>query len=217
MSKKAVVLLSGGIDSATCLYLAKKKGFNTHCLIFDYGQRHRREIQSAKGIARFTKSKYLILKINFPWKSSSLLDKNLKVPKRGNGIPSTYVPARNIIFLSYALSYAESINAKSIFIGANARDFSGYPDCRPQFYKAFKKVAQTGIKNNNIKISIPLLYKTKAEIIQLGKHLKVPFKLSWSCYRGGKKPCGECDSCRFRVRGFRKAGIVDPLAPTRCK
>ncbi len=211
MPERAVILLSGGIDSLTCLYLAKQKGFKPYCLIFDYGQRHRREIDSAKRIAGKAGCKYLVCRINFPWKGSSLIDKGRKLPRRGRGIPSTYVTARNIIFLSFALSYAETLKARAVFIGANARDFSGYPDCTPAFYRAFKKAARAGIKNKNIRISVPLLYKTKAQIIRLGRRLGAPYGLSWSCYRGGRRPCGECDSCRFRARGFRQAGIKDPL------
>jgi len=211
LARIGVILLSGGIDSAACLYLAKKRGFKPFCLLFDYGQRHRREIESAKKIARKAGSEYLICKINFPWKGSSLLDSRLKVPRYSRGIPSTYVPARNIIFLSFALSCAEAIKAKTIFIGVNARDFSGYPDCRPDFYRAFRKAAKAGLSDKDIRISTPLINKTKAQIIKLGKRLGVPFELSWSCYRGGKRPCGECDSCRFRAKGFREAGLQDPL------
>lgn len=219
MPKKAVVLLSGGIDSATCLYLAKDKGFTPHCLIFNYAQSHISEIESAKKIAYKAGCKYLVCKIGFPWKGSSLLDRRLKIPKprspaaqgRGKGIPSTYVAARNIVFLSFALSYAEVIKANAIFIGANARDFSGYPDCRPDFYRAFRKVVKTGIKSKDIQLFTPLINKTKAEIIRLGQNLGVPYELSWSCYRGGRRPCGECSSCRFRAKGFREAGLQDPL------
>jgi len=211
LPEKAVVLLSGGIDSATCLYLAKRNGFIPYCLIFDYGQRHRREIQSAKTIARKAGCKYSVCKIGLPWKGSSLIDTRLKIPKKSPGIPSTYVAGRNIIFLSFALSYAETLKAKAIFIGANARDFSGYPDCRPQFYRAFRNVAKTGLKNKGIRVLTPLISKSKAGIIKLAEGLGVPYELSWSCYRGGRRPCGACDSCRFRAKGFRQAAIQDPL------
>lgn len=222
--KKAVVLLSGGLDSATTLYLARKQGYECYCLIFDYGQRHKKEIESAKKIARASGCRYQILKISLPWKGSSLLDKNIVVPrcnnaitqKRNNEIPSTYVPARNIIFLSFALSFAESVGAGAIFIGAHTQDYSGYPDCRPQFYRAFKSVILTGTKSGaekrGIKIEAPLIYKTKAGIVRMAKELGVPFTLTWSCYRGGKVPCGECDSCHYRAKGFREAGVMDPLA-----
>lgn len=203
-SSKAVVLLSGGIDSTTTLYYAKSKGYQCFALIFDYGQRHRREIRSAVAVAKRAKIPYQILKIKLPWKGSSLLDKKLKVPVRRklSGIPSTYVPARNTIFLSFALSYAEAIGAKAIFIGANAIDFSGYPDCRPAFYRSFRKVAQTGTKAQKIKILTPLINMTKAQIIRLGRKLKAPLDITWSCYKGGRKPCGVCDSCRLRQKGF---------------
>lgn len=208
---KAVVLLSGGIDSTTTLYYAKSKGYKCYTLIFDYGQRHKREVQSAVAVANRAKVTYCILKINLPWKGSSLLDKRLKLPVRRKlkGIPSTYVPARNTIFLSYALSYAEAIGAEAIFIGANAIDFSGYPDCRPVFYRAFRKVVQTGTKVRKIKIMTPLINLTKAQIIRLGMKLGAPLELTWSCYKGGQKPCGVCDSCRLRAKGFREAGIYD--------
>jgi 7-cyano-7-deazaguanine synthase len=211
MPKKAVVLLSGGIDSATCLYLAKVEAFKPYCLIFDYAQSHIREIESAKKIADLSGCEYSVCRIDLPWKGSSLLDRRMKIPQRSRGIPSTYVAARNIIFLSFALSYAEVIKAGAVFIGANARDFSGYPDCRPDFYRAYRKVAREGVKNRDIRILTPLLYKTKAQIIKLGRRLGLPFELSWSCYRGGKRPCGRCSSCRIRAKGFREAGIKDPL------
>lgn len=210
--KRGVVLLSGGIDSACCLYLAMAEGITPYCLNFDYGQRHRREIISAKRIARKAGCNYLLCKVGLPWKGSSLLDADKKIPtQRVRGIPSTYVPARNIIFLSFALSYAEAIGAGAIWIGANARDFSGYPDCRPEFYRAFKDTAKAGLKNKRIKILTPLLYKTKSEIIKLGHNLGVPYRLTWSCYQGEERPCGVCDSCRFRAKGFQEAGLNDPL------
>jgi len=237
--KKAIVLLSGGLDSATTLYLARSQGFQCFCLVFDYGQRHRKEIESAQAIVKSANCKSQIIKINLPWKGSALLDKKIKIPKLANSlmvrqahhpsnhpersrgarelanhIPSTYVPGRNIIFLSFALSYAEAIGAQTIFIGANAVDFSGYPDCRPEFYRAFNQVVSSGTKagvqKRRIKIETPLIDKTKAEIIRLGFRLGVPFALTWSCYRGAKQPCGRCDSCYFRAKGFKEAGIKDP-------
>lgn len=223
VGRQAVVLLSGGLDSATTLYLAKARGFKCFCLIFDYGQRHKREIESAKRLAQSAKCDFQIIKINLPWKGSALLDKSVKIflraneqtSKRAKLIPSTYVPARNTIFLSFAISFAEAIGAKSIFIGANAIDYSGYPDCRPQFYQAFKRVinlgTKSGVEGKIIEISTPLIKKTKAEIIRTGEKLGVPFELTWSCYRGGKVPCNKCDSCYLRAKGFGEAGIEDPL------
>lgn len=214
--KKAIVLLSGGLDSATTLFYAKKKGYKVYCLIFDYGQRHKREISSAVKIAKKAGCKYEVIRIKFPWKGSSLLDRKIKLPKSlSKAIPSTYVPARNTIFLSFALSYAEAVGAADIFIGANALDFSGYPDCRPKYYKVFNRLSRvatkSGVENKAIKIHTPLIDKTKKEIVLLAKRLKVPLELTWSCYRGGTKPCGVCDSCRLRQRGFRRAGVKDPL------
>ncbi|MBU1912122.1 MAG: 7-cyano-7-deazaguanine synthase QueC [Candidatus Omnitrophica bacterium] len=207
MSKKAIVLLSGGMDSAVTLFLAKKKGFKPYCLTFDYGQRHKKEILSAKKVAEAAKSEFTLLKIRLPWKNSALLDKNIKVPENRKfsgraDIPATYVPARNTIFLSFALSYAEAIGAKAVFIGANAIDFSGYPDCRPEYYKVFNELFKKAIKLKDIKIITPLLYKTKEDIVKLGSRLGVNFNLTWSCYKGGRRPCGVCDACRFRSKGF---------------
>jgi 7-cyano-7-deazaguanine synthase len=146
--KKAIILLSGGIDSATTLYIAKNKGYDCYPLIFDYGQRHDKEIRAAKAVSKKAGFKPVLMKISLPWKGSSLLDKNLKVPqKRQKGIPNTYVPARNIIFMSFALSYAESIKAEAIFIGAHSEDYSGYPDCRKEFFDAFKKMKDQGTKD----------------------------------------------------------------------
>lgn len=216
---KAVVLLSGGLDSTTLLYVAKKRGFKPYCLIFDYGQRHKKEIQIAKKLARRLGYPFEVIKIVLPWQGSSLIDKRMKLPKRKkidpNEIPSTYVPARNIIFLSFASSYAETIGAHAVFIGANAIDYSGYPDCRPEFFNAYnqavKKGMKSGIRGKSIKIHTPLVHKTKAQIIKLGSQLNVPYQLTWSCYKGTKKPCGECDSCLLRLKGFQEANIEDPL------
>ena len=221
--KRAVVLLSGGLDSATTLYLAKSEGYKCFCLIFDYGQCHVKEIESAKKIAKSAGCPYQILKIKLPWKGSALLDRKITIPKLTNlrtyeltkKIPSTYVPGRNIIFLSFALSFAEAIGAKTLFIGAHTQDYSGYPDCRIEFYRAFKKVISTGTKagveKRGIKIQTPLIHKTKAQIILKARQLGLPFALTWSCYRGGRVPCGECDSCYYRAKGFQEAGIRDPL------
>jgi len=216
---KAVVLLSGGLDSATILYYAKAKGFLPYCLIFDYGQRHRVELKKAVGIARQAGCSYRIVTIRLPWGGSALLDKRIGLPERKTidprEIPVTYVPARNIIFLSFAASFAEAIGARAILIGANAIDYSGYPDCRPEFFRAFQQALdrglRSGVRKKTIKIYVPLLRKTKAQIIRLGRKLKVPYERTWSCYKGGRRPCGVCDSCLLRRQGFQDAGVVDPL------
>ena len=220
INKKAVVLLSGGLDSATTLYAAKVRNYQVHCLIFDYGQRHRREIRSARKVARSAHCPSTVIKISLPWKGSSLLDKKKILPQERKvfkGIPSTYVPARNTIFLSFALSYAEAIGASRIFIGANAVDFSGYPDCRPKFYEAFNKLARLatkcGIEHKAIKIETPLIGLKKYEIIKLGLRWGVPYQLTWSCYKGDNNPCGRCDSCLIRKKGFKEAGLKDPALP----
>jgi len=216
---KAVVLLSGGLDSATILADALKRRYHPHCLIFNYGQRHHREIESAKRLAKKMKCAYKVVDFSLPWKGSALLDKQIKLPQNKTvnpkKIPVTYVPGRNIIFLSFAVSFAEAIGAKAIFIGANAVDFSGYPDCRPSFFEAYRKVmmkgTKAGVEGKSIKIIAPLLKKTKAQIIRYGIKLGVPYELTWSCYKGVKKPCGVCDSCVLRAKGFEEAGFKDPL------
>ncbi|OGX26554.1 MAG: 7-cyano-7-deazaguanine synthase QueC [Omnitrophica WOR_2 bacterium RIFCSPHIGHO2_01_FULL_48_9] len=212
----AIILLSGGLDSATVLFLAKAKGFKTYALIFDYGQRHRKEILRAKKLAQLSGSESRVVKISLPWAGSALLDKKMRLPQNRKiiprEIPATYVPARNIIFLSLAASYAEVVGARAIFIGANAIDYSGYPDCRPAFFKAYQKVMHKGMKagveGKTIKIFAPLLYKTKEQIIRLGLKLKVPYELTWSCYAGGARPCGKCDSCLLREKGFEQVRKV---------
>ncbi len=215
---KAVVLLSGGLDSATTLYFAQAKGIRCHCLVFDYGQRHRREIKSAVALAKRAKCAYSIVKINLPWKGSALLDKAIILPRNKplnrKGIPATYVPARNIIFLSFAASCAEAIGAVDVFIGANVVDYSGYPDCRPGFIKSFQAMLALGLKSGVEKkplcLQTPLIRKTKAQIVKMALNLKVPLELTWSCYKGGARPCGVCDSCRFRAKGFEEAKAKDP-------
>lgn len=218
IKKKAVVLLSGGLDSTTTLYYAKDQGYEVSGLIFYYGQRHQKEIKQAQQIAKLAQCPVELIKIALPWQGSALLDKNMDVPKNQkidpNEIPVTYVPGRNIIFLSFAASYAETIGAQHIFIGANAVDYSGYPDCRPEFLESFEKMLaqglKTGVKGKAIKVKAPLVKKTKAQIIKMGLKLGVPYDLTWSCYSGGRKPCGECDSCILRQKGFDAVGINDP-------
>lgn len=212
--KKAVILLSGGLDSTTTLYFAKAKGYECFCLLFDYGQRHKKELKAAVKIAKLNNCKYTVVRTALPWSKSALTDSRVKVPKNtkkiGNKIPVTYVPARNTIFLSFAASYAESIGAKKIFIGANALDYSGYPDCRPKYIKAYEKAVNLGTKSGatgkKFKIETPLIKLTKAGIIRLGNKLKVPYPLTWSCYLGGKTPCGACESCLLRNKGFKESG-----------
>jgi len=215
--KPAIILLSGRIDSAATLYLALKKGFKPKALIFDYGQRHKKEIGFAKRLAKKARCEYKVLKLSFPKVSSSLLSRKKRIPLKRTlneikkGIPSTYVPARNLIFLSIAVSFAEEMKASAIFIGAHTEDYSGYPDCREEFFKAFKKVINKGTKDGkNIKIYTPLINKTKKDIIKLGIKLRVPFRLTWSCYKGSKNPCGKCDSCVFRTQAFKQLNITDP-------
>lgn len=217
--KKAVVLLSGGLDSATTLAVAKNENYDIYAISFDYGQKHLRELEAAKKICARYKIKHKVIKVDLGWARSALTDKKIKIPEQreeiGKDIPPTYVPARNLLFLSYALAFAESINAEAIFIGANARDYSGYPDCRPEFYRALQVAVEVGTKSGvegkPVKIKYPLINLTKAEIIKKGLSLNVPYELTWSCYKGGKKACGKCDSCILRAKGFREANAKDPI------
>ncbi len=223
MVPRAVVLLSGGMDSATALAIAKADGFDVIALTIDYGQRHRREIDAAKKVAKhFGVRDHRVVSLDLtPIGGSALTDKAIRVPEQrrleeiGRGIPVTYVPARNTILLSYALGLAEATGAKAIYIAANFQDYSGYPDCRPEFYKAFQEVARLGTKRgvegDVIEIRTPLISMTKADIVRKGQELGVPWKLTWSCYQGGDKACGVCDSCQLRLKGFREAGVKDPL------
>lgn len=216
-NKKCIVLLSGGLDSTTTLFYVLKKGYIPVCLIFDYGQRHKKELNSAIKIAKMLKLKYYVVKIQLPWKGSTLLDTKKNIPKfiKRRKIPSTYVPARNIIFLSFAVSLAETVGARYVFYGANQVDFSGYPDCRKEFVKMYQKMikigTKTGVEGKEIKIKAPLINLSKKDIVKLAVKLNVPLQLTWSCYKGGKKPCGVCDACVLRKKGFQEAQITDPL------
>ncbi|MBI5143750.1 MAG: 7-cyano-7-deazaguanine synthase QueC [Candidatus Omnitrophica bacterium] len=220
MRRKAVVLLSGGLDSAVALYYARKRGYECYCLIFDYGQRHKKELILARKISEASGSKLKIIRLNLPWKGSSLLDRTKGLPQNRTireikkGIPPTYVPARNTIFLSIASSFAEAIGAHDIFIGAHFEDSSGYPDCRKEYLEAFQRVIKIGTRaglENRLRVRYPLISKTKKEIIELGNALGVPFQSTWSCYKGAAEPCMKCDSCILRAKGFKEAGIKDPL------
>ena len=218
---KAVILLSGGLDSTVCMAYAKEAGYELYPISFDYHQRHNIELESAKKVAAFYQvAKHVVIETNMNViGGSALTDTSIDVPDgdiKSDDIPVTYVPARNLIFLSYALSYAEAIGAERILIGVNALDYSGYPDCRPAFIEQFQQVANYATKvaavdKKEILIETPLLNLSKKEIVELGTKLGAPLHVSHSCYRGGEKACGVCDSCQLRLKGFREAGIVDPV------
>lgn len=222
--KNAIILLSGGLDSATCLAVANKEGFVLNALTFDYGQRHKFEIDASKKLAAYFKvQNHLIVKIDpIPLMGSALTSNEISVPKdrcipEKREIPITYVPARNIIFLSYALAWAENLPSRDIFIGVNAVDFSGYPDCTDNFITAFKQMADVGTRlgaeGNPLNIHTPLIKLSKAEIIKLGISLKVDYSLTHSCYDPSEEgfACGHCDACQLRLKGFKEAGIKDPI------
>ncbi|MDR1417641.1 MAG: 7-cyano-7-deazaguanine synthase QueC [Endomicrobium sp.] len=211
IEKKALVLLSGGLDSTTVLYYALSKGYQCNCIVFDYGQKHKKELKSAIKIAKSVNANYSIIKITLPWSNDVLTNKDKKVPVHKNlpkNIPPTYVPGRNTLFLSYALSFAQSTNADVIFIGVNAVDFSNYPDCTPDFVKAYNNVLKA--LKTKITVKTPLLKLNKAQIIKLGTKLNVPYKDTWTCYNGFSKPCRQCDSCKLRAKGFKEAKTNDP-------
>jgi len=216
---KAVVLLSGGLDSTVCTSVAKDLGYELVALSFDYGQRHSRELACAREIAGFYQvKKHVVIETNMRAIGGSALTDEIDVPRgdeQRRDIPITYVPARNLIFLSYALGLAEVENAEKIYIGVNALDYSGYPDCRPEFIEKFQRVAdcatKAGVENRSIVVETPLQYLTKGEIVKLGLKNGAPLHLTTSCYQGGEVACGICDSCVLRLKGFREAGIEDPI------
>lgn len=218
---KAVVLLSGGLDSTVCMAVAHSKGYELFPISFNYNQRHDRELQSAGSVATFYKvTKHIVINTNMDViGGSALTDSLLSVPTGDvdrHDIPVTYVPARNLIFLSYALGYAEVTGADKIFIGVNALDYSGYPDCRPEFIQMFQQLANYSTKagvqdQRQITIETPLLHLTKKDIVALGKDLHAPLELTTSCYNGGQAACGQCDSCLLRLKGFADAGVTDPI------
>jgi 7-cyano-7-deazaguanine synthase len=220
---KAVCLLSGGLDSSTCLALARREGYACYALTFDYGQRHRYELEAAERVAAFIGvEKRVVTKIGLEAFGGSALTADIAVPKgrsaaeMGEGIPITYVPARNTIFLSFALAWAETLESSDIFIGVNALDYSGYPDCRPEYIEAYERMAnlatRAGVEGRTrLKIHTPLIGLTKAGIVKLARELGVPFGLTHSCYDPGPggRPCGQCDACLLRAKGFQEAGIED--------
>jgi 7-cyano-7-deazaguanine synthase len=222
---KAVCLLSGGLDSSTCLALARHEGFECYALSFDYGQRHRVEIEAAKRVATALGAiRHVIFPLDLRAFGGSALTDEIEVPKgrsaaeMGQGIPVTYVPARNTIFLACALAWAETLEAPDIFLGVNAIDYSGYPDCRPEFIEAFERMANLATKagvegRTRVHIHTPLIRLTKAAIVKLGRDLGVDFALTWSCYDPDAqgRPCGACDSCLLRAKGFEEAGLPDPI------
>jgi 7-cyano-7-deazaguanine synthase len=224
MNKRAVCLLSGGLDSAVALAIARYHGYDIFALSLSYKQRHIKELLCAKKLVRFLKAKeHKILDLDLTVFGGSALTSRIAVPtgktiaqiKKSTEIPTTYVPARNTIFLSLALAYAEVVNADAIFLGVNAVDYSHYPDCRPEFIKKFQELAaiatKRGVDGKKIKIFAPLLKMSKAEIIKKGHELKVPFEFTWSCYQGKPKACGKCESCVLRLNGFKNAYLKDPI------
>ena len=219
--KKAICLLSGGLDSTVSLFVARAEGYSPIALSIEYGQRHFREITAARFLTKGLVIPHYFAALSMPWKGSALLDATIKLPKdrdekmMSTEIPVTYVPGRNSVFLSMAMSCAETEKAEAIFIGANALDYSGYPDCRPEYLtalaEAMSRGTKAGVEGWKIEIKAPLISLTKKDIVLLGQKLGVPFEKTWSCYAGDDKPCGACDSCILRAKGFREAGVPDPL------
>ncbi|MBX8631830.1 MAG: 7-cyano-7-deazaguanine synthase QueC [Thermoplasmata archaeon] len=216
--KEAVLLLSGGLDSTTVAAILNSQGYSIRALTVDYGQRHIREIEAAKSVASHFKVKeHVVMHVDFSLiGGSALTDMSLSVPEGGtSGIPVTYVPARNAVFLSLALAFSETRQCNEIYTGINAIDYSGYPDCRPEFLEAFNRLARlatrAGVEGKPARVIAPLINMRKADIIRAGIAVGAPYGLSWSCYNGREKACGLCDSCLLRLKGFMEAGLEDPI------
>lgn len=221
-------MLSGGLDSTVCLALAAERAHPQERLValtFDYGQRHRVELERATAVADHFGADHLLVQLNASaWGGSALTDASIDVPdadasNADGGIPVTYVPARNLIFLSVAMGVAEARDVDAVTIGVNALDYSGYPDCRPEFISSFASTAalalKRGVEGNPIEVRTPLLDLTKADIVRLGLSVDAPLELTWSCYRGDARPCGTCDACELRAKGFAEAGVADPALAAR--
>ncbi len=220
--KKAIVLLSGGLDSTTALYLAKSEGFGEiYALTFEYGQKHDRELRAAREVARAAgvkEHKFVKLLLN-QWDGCSLTDPKMEVPDgdlRRDTVPDTYVPARNMVFLSVAASYADALGVEDIYIGVSEVDYSGYVDCREEFIRSMERTINLGTvlgaeRGRHITIHAPFMHMAKADEVRLGARLGVDYGLTWTCYRGGDRPCGTCDSCLLRAKAFAEAGMEDPL------
>ncbi len=222
-NKSAIILCSGGLDSTTVMAMAKNEGYSLYSLSFRYGQRHETELRQARKVSDLFKvEKQMIIDLDFAKIGGSALTDKTDIPKNRNleeaskEIPATYVPARNTVFLSYALAWAEVLEISDIFIGVNAVDYSGYPDCRPEYIRAFEAMARlatrAGVEGRKIKIRVPLIQMTKAEIIKKGISLGIDYSITHSCYDPSAEgmACGNCDSCRLRLKGFREAGLADP-------
>ncbi len=229
LKKRAVIILSGGLDSTTCMGYAQEEQYELFPITFDYGQRHKMEIENARQVAAYygAAARHKVISLSFlhDFGGSALTDDNIEVPvsaipvpesdKPVSDIPVTYVPGRNLLFLSIAASYAEVIGAEAIYIGVNALDYSGYPDCRPAFIHKMEEVIATatkaGVEGRVTRIEVPLIYLSKADIIKEGIRMEVPYHLTTSCYLGDQAACGECDSCHLRLKGFAEAGVKDPI------